>query len=54
MLQVLRASGEADLEKLRDDTGFDTGTLLSVLMTLELKFLVERGDDQLYRPARGK
>lgn len=54
VLQVLRASGEADLEKLRDATGFDTGTLLSVLMTLELKFMVERGDDQLYRPARGK
>jgi len=54
VMSVLRAAGEADLEKLRDATGFDTGTLLSVLTTLELKFHIVRGEDQAYRPARGK
>ncbi|MBQ6351875.1 MAG: DNA-processing protein DprA, partial [Lentisphaeria bacterium] len=54
VMNVLRVAGEADLEQLRDATGLDTGTLLSVLMTLELKFHIVRGDDQRYRPARGR
>ena len=51
VLKVLSARGEADLEGLREATGFSTGDLLSILMTLELKSLVERGNDQRYRPA---
>ena len=54
VMKVLNARGEADLESLREATGFDTGALLSILMTLELKFMIERGSDQLYRPRRGK
>lgn len=50
VLKVLAAKGEADLENLCEATGFSTGELLSILMTLELKSLVERGNDQLYRP----
>ena len=50
VLKVLAARGEADLEALREATGLSTGELLSILMTLELKSLVERGDDQRYRP----
>ena len=50
VMQVLRARGEADLEDLREATGFPTGDLLSMLMTLELKGFIERGDDQRYRP----
>ena len=53
VLKVVRTAGETDLEGLRQATGFDTGDLLSILMTLELKSLVERGDDQRYRPAGG-
>ena len=53
VMKVLNAEGEADLEKLREATGFGTGDLLSILMTLELKSLVERGNDQRYRPTRG-
>ena len=54
VMKVLNAEGEADLEKLHEATGFDTGDLLSILMTLELKSLVERGNDQRYRPATGR
>lgn len=54
VLQVLSAENEANLDRLKETTGFDTGTLLSALMKLELKFLVERGDDQLYRRTRLK
>ena len=49
VLKVIAAENEAGLDRLKEATGFDTGTLLSALMKLELKFLVERGDDQLYR-----
>ena len=51
VMQVVGARGEAALEDLREATGFDTGALLSILMTLELKSLVERGADQRYHPA---
>ena len=51
VLNALAARGDADLEGLREATGFSTGDLLSILMTLELKSLVERGNDQRYRPA---
>lgn len=54
VMKVLNARGEADLETLREATGFDTGDLLSILMTLELKSLVERGNDQRYRPGGRK
>lgn len=54
VMKVLNAEGEADLEKLRAATGFGTGDLLSILMTLELKSHVERGNDQRYRPAGGR
>ena len=50
-MKVLNVRGEADLDALREATGFDTGALLSTLMTLELKSLVEHGSDQRYRPA---
>ena len=54
VMKVLNAEGEADLEKLREATGFGTGDLLSILMTLELKSLIERGNDQRYRPTTGR
>jgi len=54
VMKVVRNRGEADLETLREATGFSTGELLSVLMTLELKSLVRRGPDQRYRPTRGQ
>ena len=51
VMRVVSTRGEAGLEDLREATGFNTGDLLSILMTLELKSLVERGNDQRYRPA---
>jgi len=54
VMKVVSTRGEVDLEGLREATGFTTGELLSILMTLELKSLVERGNDQRYRPAGGK
>ena len=54
VLSAIAEKGEASLEYLKEATGFDTGALLSALMKLELKFLVERGDDQLYRRTGGR
>ena len=54
VLKILAAENEAGLDRLKEASGFDTGRLLSALMKLELKFLIERGDDQLYRRTRLK
>ena len=54
VLAAISEKGEASLEYLKESTGFDTGALLSALMKLELKLIVERGDDQLYRRVGGK
>lgn len=48
-LLELLAAGEMGLDALREATGMETGALLAALMRLELKLLVERGTDQLYR-----
>ena len=52
VMSVLNVRGEADLNELHAATGLATGDLLSILMTLELKSLVSRGDDQRYRPLK--
>lgn len=41
-------NGEADLEELQEATGMDTGMLLSVLLQLEMKLLVERDSEHYY------
>ena len=37
------------LEELAGAAGFETGRLLGVLMSLEMKMLVEHGANQVYR-----
>ncbi|MBS1370504.1 MAG: DNA-protecting protein DprA [Lentisphaeria bacterium] len=48
-LLALLGEGERALEELSGLTSFDTGRLLGVLMSLEMKMLVEHGADQVYR-----
>lgn len=50
-LQVYKIlkNGEADLEELQEATGMDTGMLLSVLMKLEMKLMVECDSEHYYR-----
>ena len=48
VLELLE-QGELSLDELRERAGIETGALLSALMRLELKLLIERGADQLYR-----
>jgi DNA processing protein len=40
------------LEELETCTGMDTAQLISTLMQLEFKFLIQRGSDMLYYPGR--
>lgn len=40
---------EADLEELQEKSGMDSGTLLAILMKMEMKLLVERDAGQYYR-----
>ena len=40
---------ELSFDTLVEESGFDTGSLLAVLMRLEMKMLVEHGADQVYR-----
>lgn len=40
---------ELSFDTLVEESGFDTGSLLAVLMRLEMKMLVEHGSDQVYR-----
>lgn len=40
---------EADLEELQEKSGIDSGTLLAILMKLEMKLLIERDAGQYYR-----
>ena len=40
---------ERALEELAGETSFDTGRLLGVLMSLEMRMLVDHGADQVYR-----
>jgi DNA processing protein len=49
--KCLKLLGESEraLEELSLVTGFDTGKLLGVLMSLEMKLLIEHGADQVYR-----
>ena len=54
VLAAIAETGEASLERLKECTDMDTGSLLSALMKLELKLIVERGADQLYRRVGGK
>ena len=49
VFRLLSGGDASGLDRLREETGLETGRLLSALMKLELKFLIERGDDQLYR-----
>ncbi len=42
----------AGFDDLVEATGYDAGTLLSILMRLEMKMLVEHGADQVYRRVR--
>lgn len=46
--------GEADLEELQEKSGMDSGTLLAILMKLEMKLLVERDAALYYRVIRKK
>ncbi len=48
----LIAAGECTLEEIQQALGIETGDLLSRLMHLELKFLVEKGADRRYRRIR--
>jgi len=54
VLNALAEGAAIGLDRLKEETGLETGTLLSALMKLELKFLIEHGDDQLYRRTRLK
>lgn len=49
ILKLLSESEKA-LEELSGASGFQTGKLLGVLMSLEMKMLIEHGADQVYRP----
>ena len=40
---------ELSFDTLVEESGFDTGSLLAILMRLEMKMLVEHGADQVYR-----
>ena len=40
---------ELSFDRLAEESGFDSGTLLAILMRLEMKLLVEHGADQVYR-----
>lgn len=40
---------EKPLDTLLAESGYDSGTLLAILMRLEMKLLVEHGADQIYR-----
>ncbi len=44
---------EMSIDALVNESGFDTGTLLAVLMRLEMKLLVCHGADQIYKRNRG-
>lgn len=48
ILKLLGGS-EMALEELAGAAGFETGRLLGVLMSLEMKMLVEHGANQVYR-----
>ena len=41
-------NGDADLEELVEATGWEPGRVLSILMKLELKLLVERDAEHYY------
>ena len=43
---------EMSVDELVAESGFDTGTLLAILMRLEMKFLVTHGADRIYRRAQ--
>ena len=45
---TLKQYGECDLERLQELTGMSSGMLLSILMKLELKILVERDAEHFY------
>jgi len=48
----LISGGECTLEEIQQALGIETGDLLSRLMHLELKFLIEKGADRKYRKVR--
>lgn len=45
---ILKEHGECDLERLQELTNMSSGMLLSILMKLELKLLVERDPEHFY------
>ncbi len=45
---TLKQNGDCDLERLQELTGMSSGMLLSILMKLELKLLVERDSEHFY------
>lgn len=49
--RILKLLGERErsLEELAGETSFDTGRLLGVLMSLEMRMLADHGADQVYR-----
>lgn len=51
ILKLLEAN-EMAMEELAGATGLETGRLLSILMSLEMKMLVEHGANQVYRLIR--
>ena len=48
-MEALLGEKERSLEELVAETSFDTGRLLGVLMSLEMRMLVDHGADQVYR-----